>query len=48
MVAHIGQGIAQALHYAHTLISADGRPFDIVHRDSGRRTGRRCQRESRQ
>src|SRR5262245_60307637 len=33
MVAYIGHGIAQGLHYAHTLVSADGIPFDIIHRD---------------
>ncbi|HEX3902181.1 MAG TPA: serine/threonine-protein kinase [Polyangia bacterium] len=31
--ALIAQQVAQGLHYAHTLQSADGQPFNIVHRD---------------
>jgi serine/threonine-protein kinase len=33
LVAQIGHAIAQGLHYAHTLVSAYGQPFHIVHRD---------------
>jgi len=33
LVAFIGHEVAQGLSYAHTLVSADGTPFDIVHRD---------------
>jgi hypothetical protein len=29
----VGREVAEGLAYAHTLVSADGRPFDIVHRD---------------
>ena len=31
--ALIAQQVAQGLHHAHTLQSADGQPFNIVHRD---------------
>src|SRR5262245_45857170 len=33
LAAFVGHEVAQGLSYAHTLVSADGRPFDIVHRD---------------
>jgi serine/threonine-protein kinase len=33
LAAFVGREVALGLHYAHTLHSADNRPFDIIHRD---------------
>jgi serine/threonine protein kinase len=33
LAAHIAREVALGLHYAHTLRSAEGQPFNIIHRD---------------
>jgi serine/threonine-protein kinase len=33
LILHVARGLLDALHYAHTMAGADGKPLGLIHRD---------------